>query len=153
VCLSEEVEGNYIRTPKFKIKIPELIVLHSYNTVPKYSVRLSRRNLLIRDKFRCQYTGKKLNGKNATIDHVIPRSRGGKTTWDNVVIASIEANNKKANRTPEEAGMKLLSTPKKPHWNSHLFSLLPKEKPTSWKPFIDPYTWNENEYWDVELEN
>ncbi len=137
----EKVSENYISLPhNEKMRIPQVIVV-SYNKFLKREVKLTRHNLLIRDGFSCQYTGKKIKAAEATIDHVVPQSRGGKSTWENLVIASIEANRKKADKTPQEAGMTLLKQPKKPEWHP-LYSkfirvVLSGKMPGSWTKYID----------------
>lgn len=141
---------DFISSGHYKVKIPCVIVLLNQNRHPNQKVKMTRRNILIRDKFTCQYTGKKLTSQSATLDHVIPHSRGGKSTWDNLVLASVEANVKKANRTPEEAGMKLRTVPKRPAWGLQYTKYVAKV-PAIWKKFIDTDKWNEYGYWDVEL--
>lgn len=136
-----------------RMKIPEIIVLKSYSQFPDKQVKLTRRNLLIRDGFRCQYSGKKLNYREATIDHIIPQSRGGKHSWENVAICSFEINSKKANRTPEEANMKLLNKPVQPKW-SPVYSKFSRftmtgNYPDSWKNFIkQTEDWSPEDYWE-----
>lgn len=138
---------------KISIKLPELIVLNKYDRVPRTDVKLTRRNLLIRDNWTCQYTGKKLRGEDISIDHIIPRTQGGTTTWNNVVICDWKINAKKAGRTPEQAGLRLLKKPSKPQWNplySHYVTKIKK----SWSKFLKGnFNWEEMGYWDVELEN
>jgi 5-methylcytosine-specific restriction endonuclease McrA len=130
-----------------QMRIPEIIVLKNYNRFPRRDVKLTRRNLLVRDGFRCQYTGRIVSASEATIDHVFPASRGGKLTWENAVISCIEANRRKADRTPEEAGMKLLRSPRKPEWSpiySRFSRLTSASKvPQSWRNFI-------SEKWDAD---
>lgn len=133
-------DHNYIKHQTGIIRLPEVMVLTNFSKFPEREVKLTRRNLLIRDDFSCQYTGKKLSPKEATIDHIIPESRGGKMSWDNVVIASLEANAKKADRTPQEARMRLLKTPVQPKW-SPIYSRFSKlaargNYPDSWNNFI-----------------
>jgi len=84
------------------------------------------------------------------IDHIIPRSKGGKNTWENLVICSLDVNVKKGNRTPQEAGLRLIKVPKKPVWNL-MFAKYVKKIPRSWEKFIHTDQWNEIGYWDVEL--
>jgi len=124
-----------IRTTRKDVRVPEIIVLHTYNKIPVFDVKLTRKNLLVRDRFRCAYTGEALRSKDATIDHIVPRCRGGANSWDNVVIASSEVNRRKGNRTPEEAGMQLQQHPFKPRWSPLYTSALPK-MPKSWYHFI-----------------
>jgi len=120
----------------FGFRVPEIIVLSSYNKIPRTSIKLTRKNLMIRDDFTDQYTGDRLSPKDATIDHVIPRSRGGKNIWENVVLCHQKVNEKKGNRTPEDAGLVLLNKPKKPHWNP-LYSKIVSNRPESWSKFIN----------------
>lgn len=103
--------NEFIRSNSVQFPQPSIIRLMNYRNFPK-SIDLTRRNIHKRDNMRCQYCGK--SNVQLTIDHIIPRSRGGKDEWENLVTACISCNNKKGNRTPEEAGMKLISKPKKP---------------------------------------
>jgi 5-methylcytosine-specific restriction endonuclease McrA len=112
--LPHDQNSIYITTSKNQIKIPKVIILSHYNEVPKRRPRFTARNLWERDKFTCQYTGKKLSFKDGNIDHIIPKSRGGKTSWTNCVISHKDVNFKKADKTPSEAGLRLLTTPKEP---------------------------------------
>lgn len=141
-----------LETPRISIRAPEIIVLKHYNKFPEREVKLTRRNLLIRDNFTCQYSGKRLSSREATIDHVIPQSKGGKTAWDNVVVCCPNMNSKKGNKTLAESGLKLLKTPIQPSW-SPIYSRFARfvtigKCPESWKKFIP---WDPNTYWDVEL--
>ena len=79
-------------------------------------IRFSRVNIYARDRFVCQYDGRRYATEDLTFDHVVPRSRGGRTSWENIVTCCVDCNARKANRTPPEAGMRLLAQPKKPHW-------------------------------------
>lgn len=140
----------FIRASSSLIRIPRIIVLSTYNKIPHTRIKLTRRNLLIRDKFTCMYTGKRLTSRTATMDHVVPKSRGGKTVWSNIVICSLEANVKKGNRTLAESGFHLRTEPKEPKWHP-LYSYVIKERPKCWDKFINTDQWNEIGYWDVEL--
>ena len=104
-----------VRLPQ-AIKLPKVIRLKTYVKLISNltTVRYSRRNILLRDDHTCQYCGKHVTGKDAMMDHVVPKSRGGKSTWNNVVTACHRCNNKKDNRTPKEAGMTLMSQPRRP---------------------------------------
>jgi len=108
-----------VNTPRGKIKIPKVIVLCKFDRVPKKRPRFSSKNIWVREQGRCAYTGKKLKPDEGNIDHLVPKSRGGKTDWLNCVLASKEINSRKGNLTPEEAGLKLLISPS-----------IPKEMPT-----------------------
>lgn len=125
----------FIQTSRKKIKVPEVIILNKYDKFTINGLNLTRKNLLIRDKYECQYTGKKLNEKTADIDHVIPKSRGGKSDWTNLVISDKKINREKANKTPEEAGFTLLRKPVKP--KGKILLIDPNIKIlSSWKKFI-----------------
>ncbi len=131
-------KAKLIRSPSVAILIPEAIYLPYYESLPKTEVIFSRQNLFLRDKYTCQYCGKSLrNPKDRTIDHIIPRSRGGKTVWTNVVLCCKKCNLKKGNRTPEEAGLKLLKPPKPPKWQALVLEEFPKHKKESWKVFLN----------------
>lgn len=121
--------------PELNITQPEVMILTDYVHVPYHcrQVKLSREAIMLRDNFTCQYSGKKLKKSEVEIDHVIPRSRGGKNTWENLVCASQEMNNAKGNKTPQEAGMKLLRKPFKPSLND----LLDNIKKEEWADYLD----------------
>lgn len=100
-----------LRTIREEYQYPSVIRLRSYIRVPYKKVVLSRRNVMRRDDFTCQYCGKR---SDLTIDHVLPKSRGGKDVWENLTTACEKCNVKKGNRTPKEAKMKLASKPYRP---------------------------------------
>ena len=102
------------RTVKGSIRVPTVIVLARYDRVPMKRLRLGLRGLWQRDGGVCQYTGRQLRPGEGSIDHVVPRSRGGGTTWDNCVLAHKPVNHRKGARTPEEAGLRLLKRPHVP---------------------------------------
>lgn len=130
-----------ISCQRFRILAPEVIILNDYKGSHRREARFSRRNIFIRDAHTCQYCHRKFPAKELNIDHVIPRSRGGKTTWDNVALSCIKCNTKKGARTPDEAGMKLLKKPVKPRWSA-LQCQLGTAVPNSWKSFVDSFYWN-----------
>jgi len=107
----------YIRTVTSKLRVPEIIVLRIYDGLPMRTVAFSRRNLYRRDNFTCQYCGRRPGSADLTIDHVTPRSQGGRTTWENCVLACVECNKRKAHRSRSVAGMKLLRAPRAPQWS------------------------------------
>ena len=126
---------NYITSVNYDIRVPEVIVLYKYDKVFRKNAKLTKRNIYIRDGNRCQYTGKKLSQRDLDIDHVTPRSKGGKNSWSNLVVCSKEINRKKADRTPEQAGLKLIKQPSKPD-SGRLLIDLNKKHPESWSKFI-----------------
>ena len=140
------VEGEqFIKTVRLEVKVPEVIRLISYGKMPTHRLKLSRRNLFKRDSCSCQYCGVQLQTSDATIDHIIPKAQGGKTTWKNCVIACVKCNNNKGNRTPAESGMKLRKKPIEPHGMTALKIPIFKRK-VSWQKFVS------DAYWDVELD-
>lgn len=103
-----------LRGPSITMKAPAVVRLTKGSVATKQSVRFSRVNVFTRDKFRCQYCGERKPPRQLNYDHVIPRVKGGKTTWDNIVTSCYACNDRKGSRTPEEAGMKLLTKPLEP---------------------------------------
>ena len=126
-------DGQLIRSVKTSFPYPSVIRLSKFIRVPFKKVELSRKNILRRDNYRCMYCGVKSNA--LTIDHVIPKSRGGVDSWENLVSACITCNNKKGNRTPDEVNMALISKPRKPHHILFLKHFMGKLE-ENWKPFL-----------------
>lgn len=131
--LVEQRSTHVVRTVRTNYPFPSVIRLCAYLRVPFRKIELSRKNILRRDGMRCQYCG--TQHPPLTVDHVIPRSRGGNDTWENLTAACIRCNNRKGNRTPDEAGMRLLSPPKKPHHVLFLKHHLGKIDDT-WRPYL-----------------
>lgn len=134
--------GHFISTPTTRIRLPEVILLNAFNGFVKREVRLSRRNIFERDDHRCQYCGNRLPKSDLTIDHVTPRSRGGRDTWENLVLACVKCNIRKGSRTPEEAHMHLLKKPAVPRWLPRFGYPVPKDELMSWQRFVDLAYWN-----------
>lgn len=140
--LSVAADDLCIHATNFRIMIPEVIVLRYFNEFIRKEVRFSRRNIFERDHNKCQYCGKRFSKPDLTIDHVIPRSRGGLDSWTNLVLACVRCNVKKGSKTPQEAHMKLVRAPRKPSWMPHMgirFSVSSRE---SWQKFVDTAYWN-----------
>jgi 5-methylcytosine-specific restriction endonuclease McrA len=160
----------FIQAVRFRLRVPEVVTLSEYDRLPSAAVTFSRRNIFKRDRFTCQYcgaqpgSGKKGTGpicrdgpkgashkldlspfcEDLTIDHVIPRSQGGESRWANCVLACLACNKRKADRTPEQAGMRLRHKPVRPTWNPlYAFHEVRIE---SWSKFVS------EAYWNVELE-
>jgi 5-methylcytosine-specific restriction endonuclease McrA len=127
---------NYVQTVNAKIKIPKVIILSKYDKVPKKRPRFSQKNIWIRDNFTCQYTGKKLRPGEGNIDHVVPKSRGGETAWENCVLACRKVNAKKADSTPEEVGLKLLKLPEPPKELPVFHYITNKHNIKEWEIFL-----------------
>lgn len=105
---------NVVRTVRGAIRVPTVIVLATFSKVPKKRPKFGTRGIWERDGGKCQYTGKALKPGEGNIDHIVPRSRGGKSTWENCVLAHKDVNSRKGSRLPEEAGLRLLRKPAAP---------------------------------------
>jgi len=137
---SKEVESTpgarVIRTVNQAVLVPAVLLLKGFDRILLQDIKYNRQNLLERDDHRCQYWGKNLPHKELNMDHVIPRDRGGGTSWENVVISCIRCNSKKSNRLPKEAGMRLLKEPKRPPRRPFVSSLYGKPVEKSWEYFL-----------------
>jgi len=132
---------DWIRAVHFEIQVPRVIRLLWYDRLPKRSLRLNRQTVLARDDHRCQYCGRRMPNSQLSMDHVIPRSRGGQTTWENVVCACLACNVKKGGRTPREARMTLIRKPVRPKRSPLLLLKLSNPKYHSWKTWLDGAHW------------
>jgi 5-methylcytosine-specific restriction endonuclease McrA len=141
----KEPHDDWIRSVNFEIRVPRVIRLLKFDRVPRQSVRFNRRNLFARDGNRCQYCGKGFPTSELSLDHVIPRSRGGKASWENIVCACVGCNVRKGGRTPHEAHMHLIRPPVRPKRSPLLAIKMGNPKYESWKTFLD------NAYWTVDL--
>ena len=133
-----------IHTVRSKLRVPEVIALTRYDRVPNNTVTFSRRNIFKRDRFTCQYCGQQPGKEELTIDHVLPRSRGGVSSWENCVLACVDCNSRKADLLPSEARMPLIKHPERPKWRP-LYATR-GERFRSWSKFLS------EAYWDVELQ-
>lgn len=145
----DEYPDRHIRTPNWRVRMPSIVRLLKATPRPR-GIKFSRQNVYARDRGRCQYCGHGVRRDEFTYDHVIPRVLGGRTAWDNIVVACMPCNQRKAGRTPRQAGMHLRSTPARP---KSLPNVVPglqfsREMPESWR------SWLRNAvYWDGELES
>jgi 5-methylcytosine-specific restriction endonuclease McrA len=124
----------WIRTPSKRVPAPDVIVLKKYGERPPRKIAFNRPNLGRRDEWTCQYCGDTLGG-DLTVEHVLPRSRGGATSWENCVAACADCNARKADRTPSEAGMRLRARPITPRWTVRLELPRGTARPI-WAPFL-----------------
>jgi len=138
-------EGDFLHSVNFRIQVPQIIVLLMFDRLPKKEVKLTRNNIFERDSHTCQYCGVRFDRKDLNIDHVLPRDKGGKTTWDNVVCSCIPCNTRKGNYLTHEIGMKPLTKPKRPKLRTFLNIQISSVPHDSWKHFLDVA------YWNVEL--
>ncbi|HTI69289.1 MAG TPA: HNH endonuclease [Candidatus Limnocylindria bacterium] len=139
------VEEDAVHTVSLRLRIPRVILLLVFDRLPKKEVKFTRHNIFERDRNTCQYCGRLFDRKDLNLDHVIPRDRGGPTTWENIVCSCIPCNTRKANRTPAEAGLRLIKKPKRPKWRPFVQVNFGLPMHDSWKHFLDLA------YWNVEL--
>lgn len=140
-----EDHDDWIHSVNFDILVPRVIRLVKYDQFPKNVIKFNRRNIFLRDENRCQYCGHKFPTHQLSLDHVMPRSQGGGTNWENIVCACLTCNVRKGGRTPGQAGMRLFRRPAKPKRSPMLCHQLGHRKYQSWKTFLD------EAYWTVEL--
>jgi 5-methylcytosine-specific restriction endonuclease McrA len=137
-----------ITTVSRTIRVPRVVVLYAYEYLPKGRVRFSRLNIYARDHDTCQYCAKTLPRAELNLDHVQPRSQGGKTSWENVVCSCVPCNLRKGGRTPEQARMRLLKKPVRPRWTPLFRGAARRVTYREWLPFL---TLADASYWNVEL--
>jgi 5-methylcytosine-specific restriction endonuclease McrA len=123
-----------VRASRLRLRVPEVVCLCRYDRLPGASVTFSRRNVAKRDHHTCQYCGDQPGWDRITIDHVVPRAQGGATSWTNCVAACVPCNARKADRTPEQAGMRLRTRPSRPEWRP--LDAAPGARAPSWSRFL-----------------
>ena len=137
VATAEEQSHVTVRSAVNSFRLPSVIRLLGYRRIPHQTRALSRQNILMRDRFTCQYCLRALPSAELTLDHVVPRSRSGESAWENLVACCHDCNNRKGSRTPEEAGMRLSRQPRpfSLHTSRHLMRLLAKSD-EQWKKYL-----------------
>lgn len=130
------------------IRVPRVILLLGYDRVPKRQVRFSRYNIYARDNCTCQYCNERFPRQELNLDHVIPRSRGGTSAWENVVCSCLDCNRRKGGRTPQEAGMALSRKPLRPKWTPFMQETFSLSSYREWLPFLNMA---DVSYWNTEL--
>ncbi len=143
--LNEETIGLVGRA----IKVPRVILLIAYDRVPKRRVRFSRFNVFARDKNTCQYCRKRSPRSELNLDHVIPRSKGGMSTWENVVCSCFACNRKKGGMLLEKAGLRLMKKPVQPEWTPFMIETFSFKHYQEWLPYLNDV---DSAYWNTELE-
>lgn len=133
-----------IHTPQFRMLLPQVIVLSRYQKCPPRSVQFNRRNIFIRDHYTCQYCGRRPGKDDLTIDHIVPKSRGGRTVWENVALACTTCNTKKGNRLLSECSMMPVKVPKRPSWLAMHVPATIDDACSLWQKFIDTAYWETN---------
>ena len=137
VAMTEEVNGHFLHAARFTIRVPSVIRLLEYRRIPHQTRALSRKNILLRDRNSCQYCGAMLGSSELTLDHVVPRSRGGLSTWENLVACCHSCNRRKGNQMPMEANMKLIREPRafNLHTSRHIMRLL-GHSDAKWRKYL-----------------
>lgn len=130
-------DDDVVPTVAGSVRVPRVLHLHDYDRTPRLQVRLTRRNLMVRDAHQCQYCGRRPPLRDLNIDHVLPRSRGGMDSWENLVTSCKPCNLRKGWRTPEEANMRLARRPFRPKWTMSAQILLGTgSRYREWEPFL-----------------
>jgi 5-methylcytosine-specific restriction endonuclease McrA len=127
-----------VGTPSGAIRIPRVLLLATYNRVPRATVRLSRRNVFLRDAHTCQYCGARPPLRDLNLDHVLPRSRGGRSSWDNLVTSCRPCNLKKGGALTHECGMQPSRTPSRPRWSASVHLVASSRRFKEWEPYLVP---------------
>jgi 5-methylcytosine-specific restriction endonuclease McrA len=136
---AEETPGDneaFVQTVRLRIRVPKVLLLREYDRLPVQEVKFSRESLFERDNYRCQYCGNAFEAEKLNMDHVIPRDRGGRTSWENIVTSCIRCNSRKANRLPHQAEMHLIRKPERPRWRPFISSLIGQDYDREWDHFI-----------------
>ena len=126
-----------VQTVHLRIRIPKVLLLRKYDRLPMQEIRFTRDNLFERDQYRCQYCGHNFSEDQLNMDHVIPKTRGGRTSWENIVTACIPCNTRKANRLPHQANMHLIKKPSRPRLRPFVSSLIDREYDSDWDHFLN----------------
>ncbi|HXE63368.1 MAG TPA: HNH endonuclease [Bryobacteraceae bacterium] len=137
IAAAEEITSHSVHSSRRSVRVPSVIRLLEYRRIPHQTRALSRKNIMMRDRYTCQYCAKTMPAAELTLDHVIPRSRAGESAWENLVACCHHCNNRKGSRTPEEAGMKLARQPRpfSLHTSRHLMRLLGKGE-DQWRKYL-----------------
>ncbi len=133
----KQPDEDWIRSVNFQIQVPRVVRLLKYDRLPNRALKLNRHTVFARDEHRCQYCGRRFPTGELSLDHVIPRSRGGDTTWENVVCCCLACNARKGGRTPHEAHMKLVARPVRPKRSPLLAIKLRNPKYECWRTWIE----------------
>lgn len=137
VAMTEEENGHYLHAARLAMQVPSVIRLVEYRRIPHQTRALSRKNILLRDRNTCQYCARVLPSAELTLDHVVPRSRGGMSTWENLVACCQECNRKKGNQLLVEAAMKLIREPRAftLHTSRHIMRMIGRSD-AKWRKYL-----------------
>jgi 5-methylcytosine-specific restriction endonuclease McrA len=148
-ALSLSVHDDTVGMVNRIIRVPRVILLLTYDRIPRRQVRFNRFNVYARDRNTCQYCGHRLPRVELNLDHVVPRSQGGTSIWENIVCSCHGCNRRKGGRTPKEAGMKLLRPPRRPEWTPFMLETFSLRRYREWLPFLSTV---DAAYWNTELQ-
>lgn len=129
-------ESEAVHTVRLSLRIPYVLLLSKYDRVPTKEMKFNRQNVFQRDGFVCQYCGNTFRDEDLNLDHVIPRDRGGQTSWENIVTSCIRCNTKKANQLPHQAGMHLFKKPHRPKWRTFVSEIGDQQLEPGWDYFL-----------------
>ncbi len=146
--LSVSVHDDTIGLVDRVMRVPRVILLVAYDRLPRRQVRFSRFNIYNRDRNTCQYCGAKFSRNELNLDHVVPRSQGGLSRWENVVCSCHACNRRKGGCTPDQAGMRLLRPPRRPEWTPFMLETFSLRRYKEWTPFLSTV---DASYWNTEL--
>lgn len=140
--LMDNGNGDWVRTVRFRLAVPRIVRVLSYARLPRREIKFSRRNIFARDNHTCQYCGRRFHASELSLDHVVPRSHGGRAHWENIVSACVRCNVRKGGRTPSEARLRLMRRPTKPRRNPIIACQVIEPRYASWQPFLERATWD-----------
>ena len=129
--------GDVLHSVSLRIRIPRVVQLLLYDRTPHVNIKFTRANIYLRDQYRCQYCGRSGKSADLNIDHMIPRSRGGSSDWENVVVACVSCNRRKGNHLPEEVGMRPARVPRRPRWQPVISLSQAMQPHPQWRPFLE----------------
>jgi 5-methylcytosine-specific restriction endonuclease McrA len=137
VAITEEINGHLLHSARLAVRVPSVIRLLEYRRIPHQTRALSRKNILLRDRNTCQYCGVLLPSSELTLDHIVPRSRGGQSTWENLVACCHACNHKKGNQLLHECSMKLLREPRtfNLHTSRHIMRMM-GDSDAKWRKYL-----------------
>ncbi len=135
-AMDKQLGEDYLQAIHYELRVPRICRLIRFDRIVSHAVRFNRKNLLTRDAYQCQYCGQKPPVHKLSLDHVIPRSHGGQTTWENIVCCCLKCNSRKGGRTPQGANMTLLNQPTKPRLNPILADSMDDPRYESWRTFV-----------------
>jgi 5-methylcytosine-specific restriction endonuclease McrA len=137
VAITEEINGHLLHSARLAVRVPSVIRLLEYRRIPHQTRALSRKNILLRDRNTCQYCGVLLPSSELTLDHIVPRSRGGQSTWENLIACCHACNHKKGNQLLHECSMKLLREPRtfNLHTSRHIMRMM-GDSDAKWRKYL-----------------